>query len=408
MNKNRIRILLLILFIIIPLFSCQLSETEDITYRLNFTQEESEWLIDAGKITLGFFPFFPILRVDEESMYSQYVYSLFKMIEKRSGIKFNFKFYKSLSDLLEQAESKEVDMIIHVGDTPKRREFLIFSRPIIAVPCIAVTLTNPPPKGLSNDITLKDLMGRKVAITKGFPIEEIIETDYPDIIIVPVKNDREGLLKLEMREVDVLITFLAGVSYYVGEMGLTNLRASEIPEFRINYGIGTRKNLPILADIIQKVLDSFSTEEILNLYNKRASIAAPPFYESTTFKQLVLFILAGIFLTTIVLVIFIWNNIVRKKTDYQITQLLSEKNKQAAVFNSISSVIIIIDSLGKISSMNNMAVDLSNTEQVEQYENKFFWEVFPFLEEYRYYFYDVIKNKKPLEYFRKIHKRACL
>ena len=365
MKLTRISLLLLL---VLPLFFCQSGKTDDF-YNIQFTESELEWIAaNTGKVTVGFLPFFPILKidkVDEEAMYSQYVYSLFKMIENRSGIKFKFKFYKSLPELLSDVRDGKVDMIIHVGDTPTRREDLIFSKPIISIPYIVVTLSNYPLKGFSGEVGFEDLTELKVAARTNCPAKEILERNYPEINIIPVKDDREGLIKLGMREVDAIITFLASISFHAAEMGISNLKASEITEFRINYCVGTTKDIPILADITQKVLDSFSTKEILELYNKRANIAAPPFYETKTFRQITIFTLANIFIITIIIIIFIWNRILRKKEDYQTTQLISEKDKLLAVFNSIPSVFIVIDTLGKITFLNNMALTLLNAERME-------------------------------------------
>jgi len=85
--------------------------------------------------------------------------------------------------VLEKARTKEIDVVSALTRTDERGEYLEFSEPFFRAPQSIFTRDD------SGEIDgLKDLYGKRVAVVKGYFIEDELTEKHPRIVLVPVKD----------------------------------------------------------------------------------------------------------------------------------------------------------------------------------------------------------------------------
>jgi signal transduction histidine kinase len=115
---------------------------------------------------------------------------------------------------------------------------------------------------------MRELAGRKVAVTDGYAVSEWIPRDFPDIQLVKVKNVQEGLEKLQGREVSAYIGDMLVSSYCLTKLKMTTLKIAGETPYVNAQSMAVRKDWAILAGILQKALDSISETERNDIYRK--------------------------------------------------------------------------------------------------------------------------------------------
>ncbi len=362
---------------------------------MSLSSEERQWLeVHKGKINLAFDPNFPPLEyVDNEGNYRGFSADLIRALEKKIGFRFNRSIYTSWKDVLDGARRGEVDVITMLSETAERRGYLVFTRPYISIPFVIVSTSK-----LKGNADFETLKGKKVGVVHSYTIHEILLREHTAIDIVPVDNERSGLLKLSAGELDAMVMYVSTASYFIRNLGLTDMRISDVVKYRYGFCIGVSNKYPILRDILQKALDETGKEEIDTYYDRWVKISTIFFYESPRFWRT-----AGVVLGAIVvflLLIAYYNRTLKDQVTKKTNEYIMARNNLITVFNSIQSALFIVSNSGAITQMNVSAVELlENTGNIDS-AGGLFWEAVPELKVYRSDFDEVVRTLKP----RNIHR----
>jgi polar amino acid transport system substrate-binding protein len=89
--------------------------------------------------------------------------------------------------------------------------------------------------------------------------------DFPGLELVLVADPVDGLRRLSLGEVDAYTGSLAVGSYLIHREGLANVKVAAPTAYRFELSIGVRKDWPELIPILQKVLDSLSDKEKMEI-----------------------------------------------------------------------------------------------------------------------------------------------
>jgi PAS domain S-box-containing protein len=101
----------------------------------------------------------------------------------------------------------------------------------------------------------------KVAVTRGYSIQEYLSRNFPLVAILPVESDKVALESVSSGESDAAISDLPTSSFFIRKYRIGNLRISGETGYVYRFAVGCRNDLPILNSIIIKVLDSVSSSE---------------------------------------------------------------------------------------------------------------------------------------------------
>jgi len=283
----------------LPVQVTQFSPTEKSKQpiELPLTPEERAWLAENPVIRLGNSVDWPPFGfISKEGVYTGIAAEYIGAIEKMLGITIEPAKLDSWKETVDAARKAEVDLLDAVVPTPQRREFLTFTKPYISYPVVLFAH-----KDVDYIANMSALNGQRVTVIAGSALHDILINNHSEFEIVVVENVRAGLLAVEQRKVSAFIGNLATASQVISREGITDLKVAGETPYRYDLAIGINKNKPILANLIQKALDSIPDEKHNEIYRK---------WMSVTFEHDVnyaLFIKLFALSTFIFILILVWN-----------------------------------------------------------------------------------------------------
>lgn len=193
---------------------------------------------------------------NENGVAKGFVIDYMNLLAQKLGIKLQYVSGYTWEEFLRLAREKRIDIIANIVDTPSRRKYLNFTRPY-DISRKAIFANNPGFKHIA------DLVGKTVAVPKGFFIEEYLRTHYPKIRLRRYDNVLQCITAVLNRQADALIESYGVVKYLMNRYNLIlpYMTLSDDPELQTELSIGIRKDEPILTEIFQKAVDAVTPEE---------------------------------------------------------------------------------------------------------------------------------------------------
>jgi len=263
----------------------------------NLSAEEQDWLAGNPVLRLGYdtdWP--PVEYTDKSGQYKGISADYMALIAKKLGVILKPADPQSWTATMKAAKSGELDIFAAITPTPPREEYLNFTTPYLSFPMVIVT-------GL--DFTfisdIKILAGKKIAVVDGYASHDMLSRNYPELLLLPVKNIADGLNAVRHDEADAFIDGLAPVSHIMSREGIPGLKISGEVPLTFDLAIATHKNKPLLKGIIQKVLDTISDEKRNEIFNRWVSIRYERGFDYSLFWKIIIPLLFAV-----MLVIF-WN-----------------------------------------------------------------------------------------------------
>ncbi len=234
---------------------------------LHLSAKEKAWISDHPEP----------LRVHNEHAWEPYNYyedgnakgysiDYMNLIAEKLGIPIKYISGPSWNEFMGMMKDGSLDLMINIASTKDRRTFLAFTEPYMITS--SSLFVRDSEQGISD---LSDMSGKRIGFTRGFFFGEFIRRYYPKIKIVEFDSSldsfigvRNGLADaaMEVPEVARSIMLKAGLS------GLKRAGTVKDPLFITTFSIATRKDEPILRDIIQKGMDAISPAKIISLRAK--------------------------------------------------------------------------------------------------------------------------------------------
>ncbi|MEP1214274.1 MAG: transporter substrate-binding domain-containing protein [Marinobacter sp.] len=238
-----------------------------------FTAAEKAWLEQRGRqLTFCANPdWLPLEGLDESGRHQGLAADTFRLFADRSGIEFVPLPVNSWPESVRAAKNRACDMFSMAMETPERRDFMDFTSPYAEIPGVLVGRIEAPFID-----TLDDMGDRPVGVGEGYAFVELLRTRNPDLNLVEVANEKEGMRKVQQRELAALLSSLATASYHIQEQALADLKV--IGKVAVNWApaVATRNDEPILADIMQKLVDSLTKQERQTIERQWNSLGLQP------------------------------------------------------------------------------------------------------------------------------------
>jgi signal transduction histidine kinase/CheY-like chemotaxis protein len=217
------------------------------------TADERDFLEKHPVITVAPTPDYPPFeywspKANGEYEFKGVVSSYLKHFESELGIKFEMIRTERWADNLEGLKSREIDAVSLLVPWTDRT-FVKVSEPYISYPAVIIVQ-----KSVTEDLSLKDLNGKKVAVPDNYTGEAFLRQNYPDIDVVEVIDPADGVRKLAAGEVCAFFGGSAVVAYMGQREGINNLRIAGESDFMYQNGFAIRSDWGIFADIISKTL----------------------------------------------------------------------------------------------------------------------------------------------------------
>lgn len=250
----------------------------DIVNKLPLTVQEQQWLASHPVIRVGIDrDFAPYEWVDKNGQYTGLTADYMRLLEQRLGVHFNIVKDRSWYDILTMAQQGELDMIAGAVNTPNRSQYLNFSTPYKVTHAVIID------NGQGDFIgSLHRLENKRVAVEKGYFIQEALTKDYPEIKLSLVSDTLEALKLVATGKADAYIGDAGSANYAIKKNGLLSLRFSGQTEYNSQHSVAVTKENPELMSIINKAMISIPEEQADEIFNRWLGLTIEQGIKTTT------------------------------------------------------------------------------------------------------------------------------
>lgn len=235
---------------------------------VELTPEERRFIQQHPEIIVGGEMDWPPFDYVEDGNHKGVVKDYLKLIEQRTGLRLKVVTGYQWSQLKEMLAEQQLDVLPIMSWSPERSQKFNYTRSYLQLRNLVFTHSE---NRTTNRI--EDLYGKVVAIPRGYAMIGKLEKQHPEIQIKQVSDIEEAINSVITNRADAVISIAPLINYYLQKHSLSGLRSA----FAIRIGINdmhmaTRKDMPILRDILQKALDSISDKTHSDIIEKWAGM----------------------------------------------------------------------------------------------------------------------------------------
>ncbi len=224
---------------------------------LILSEEERAWLETHPVIRLGLDPIWePVEFIDDKGDYRGISAAFMHRLAEMLGVELQYDPKQTWRQAVERAQKGEVDVMPALNPSPKRSEFLNFTKPYLNFPFMIVTRTDAPLIA-----GMEDLGDWRIAVERDYVTREYLDRDYPELQQIMTGNTAEALRAVASGKADAYVGNLTMASYLIDKLGLGNLKVAAPAPYNNNLSIGVRKDWPELKAILDKALAAISEDE---------------------------------------------------------------------------------------------------------------------------------------------------
>lgn len=235
------------------------------------TPQQTRWLAEHPVIRIAPTPDYrPIEYFDAAGRYVGITADYFEWIEQHLGFRFNV--VKPTQAQWQELDpvKRGADVITCSAETPLRQQYWLFTRNYLTLPTYVITRTSA-----EDGLSLDRLAGMRVAVVRGWAIEEFLRTTYPNLQIDPMPDAATALQKVSFGLVDAFVSELPVATAWMEEKGLSNLKISAEADYTYKLGIAVRKDWPELREILDDALAALTPEERTRFFNRWVKLKTP-------------------------------------------------------------------------------------------------------------------------------------
>ncbi len=225
--------------------------------QLRLTPDELAWLKTHKVIRIGIDPHWePIEFVDRQGQHRGITADFLTRIRDMLDVEFTYSPSPRWTQVMAEARSGELDMVMALTPSSERSEYLNFTRPYLHFPHMIFTRRDAP---LITGID--DLQGAHVAVERDYVTAEFLKHNHPQLQLVEMDTTAETLHALASGKVDAYIGNLTLGSYLIDKLGYGNLKVAAPTPYANDLAIGVRKDWPKLQSILDKALAAIDENE---------------------------------------------------------------------------------------------------------------------------------------------------
>ena len=308
--------------------------------KLTFNTLEKNYLDSKSSIKMCVLPdWLPFEQIDENGKHKGIGADILKIITKRIGKEFVLVPTEKWSQSLQNIRDKKCDILPVAMDIPSRHDSMNFTKAYVSEPFV-ITTTN-------DKLFIKDetqLSNKKIGVVASYAFIEVLKTKNSDIIIIEVKNTKEGLEKVSSGKLFGYIDTMPTVSYFIQKYGMIDLKIAGRLDYDIALSIASRNDVPILNDIMQKALDTITEEEIAKIVGRWIEIKVHQEFDYKKILYITIFFL-------LIFILILYRNRVINKANIKLEKANTQILQQQQMVDKYVQ-ILTTDLDGKITNMN--------------------------------------------------------
>jgi two-component system sensor histidine kinase EvgS len=264
---------------------------------ISLTLEEQNWIKDHPVINFAGDPnWLPYEAFDKEGNYIGIVSEHLKLIEQKTGIKFNIIQTRDWNHTIDKVAFGEVDVISETIDTSVFKQFN-FSDVYVTSPIVIIMKDDH--KYVEN---LNQIQYKKIALVKNYGYIQSIVFNNPNINFYTVQSIQDGLTSVSIGKIDGVLLTLAQATYHIERLGINNVRIVGKTEVNTQLALGILNEFKPLVEIINKALSAITIEEKTIIFNNWGS---PKYVEKYIDLTYILYVTISVLI--IMTIIIYWN-----------------------------------------------------------------------------------------------------
>ncbi|MBI3132739.1 MAG: transporter substrate-binding domain-containing protein [Acidobacteria bacterium] len=238
--------------------------------KVELSQGERDWLRAHPVVRVAPIPdYAPLEWIDAKGRVQGVTPDLLKLLEARSGLRFEYLPAGSWQEALDLVKAGKADCVDLAAPTEERKEYLAFTRSYMEIPDVVVVNED-----WTGPTTLDGLVGHRMVVVRGYAVNDWMRRKHPGIIQVEVPDLLTGLRRVSFGGGEAMVVNLAPATYHIREQKITNLKVVSDSGFYYRLGFGVRKDLPELLGIIDKTLATLTEGEVEAISGKWFEVRA--------------------------------------------------------------------------------------------------------------------------------------
>lgn len=225
--------------------------------RLNLSTTEEDWIRQNPTVVYGAEEeWAPFDFTDKNGKHIGVSRSFLDKIEGLTGIKFEPKI-DLWENLMRDALAGEITLLPAISFTKERAKQFVFSDYYTANTPYFFALAD------HNYHSIEDLIGKTVALPKGYSYISTILQNYPTLKILETKNLDGAVTALIEGRADLIVDSLSALNYFLNKQGIGSIKAflPILENTADGVYMATNKDNAILISIINKALRAIPTAE---------------------------------------------------------------------------------------------------------------------------------------------------
>jgi diguanylate cyclase (GGDEF)-like protein/PAS domain S-box-containing protein len=274
---------------------------EEFANRVDLTKEELTYLEKKKELTYcidpNWMPFEKNIDGKHVGISADYI----KLFQEKLAIPIKFITANTWSESFILAKERKCDILSMVMETPDRKKYFNFTKTYVESPLVMITRNEE--FYISN---IEEVLHKKLGIVKNYAYIDILKNKYPNINLIEVDNIQIGLEKVKNGELYGFIDNLTTTAYEIQNKYMGQLIVSSKFDETWQFGLGSRKDEPLLNDILNKLIDDISFEKKHQIFNKWISLNIK---EKTDYELIIKWVLGTGSFFGMILFIFIYSNV---------------------------------------------------------------------------------------------------
>jgi len=296
--------------------------------KVSFSPQEKEYLENKGTIKMCSDPdWMPFEMLKTSGEHVGMAADYFELLKNKIDTELIIVPTKSWNESLQYVRELKCDILTLAMKTPDRNIYLDFTKPYFTIPNVIASSVNQP--FIEN---FEDVISKPIGSVKGYAITELIKKQYPDINLIEVASDKDGLAMLQRGDLYGYIGTMASIGYHIQQQRIVDIKISGRLPGDWELSVATRNDEPELHSIFEKLVASVSEEEKNKILNTWMSVRFDEKFDYSLFWKFA----AG----TAVFLLFAayWSNklrVLNKKLQHANIKLqeLSEKDELTGLYN---------------------------------------------------------------------------
>ncbi|KAF2406758.1 two-component system, NarL family, sensor histidine kinase EvgS [Pseudomonas antarctica] len=232
--------------------------------RLHLSKNEQRWLQKHPRVrVVASEQMLPLASFTAQGQLDGLSADVLSRVSLRTGLKFDVVPGGSMPQQIDAVSTGRADMMAVITPSIEGSEQVRFTRPYLTNPLVLVTRSDDPAT-----MTLEDMPGKRLAITTGSALREVINRDYPGIHFVEAKNPTQAMALVASGAAEAAVNSLINARYLIAQyrdiLRVTSTVGAE--PARMTFGVN-RGQLELYS-ILDKALLSIPPQEMHELINQ--------------------------------------------------------------------------------------------------------------------------------------------